>query len=309
MMTLNTSKRLTIFEGPDGAGKTTAALKFAADTGARYVHFGPLFHVSTGVARMYVEAMMPALLGYQDVVFDRSWLSEKPYGDAFRQGQDRMGPWGRAMLERLAMRCATIVVKCDPGWDTIINSYENRGDREEMLTNGKQLWEVYDAYDKMKTSLLTLRYNFTDPDARLLSDNLAESNWRTKPHNLDHPSAGNLEAKIVLVGESFAEWKNDDAWYQWPFASFNAGGCSQWLTRELIGAGVSENELLWLNADMLPEVVMEPNQYTYIALGKTAQAKLIKHGFGCHLVPHPQHHKRFGKGEPYLLIELLKGLT
>ena len=36
------SRELTIFEGPDGAGKTTLAKAYAELTGARYVHFGPL---------------------------------------------------------------------------------------------------------------------------------------------------------------------------------------------------------------------------------------------------------------------------
>ena len=86
MMMPSTSAKLTIFEGPDGGGKTTAAEKYAKETGAQYVHFGPLPHVKDSLARVYVEAMMPAILGLQDVVFDRSWLSEIPYGTAFRGG-------------------------------------------------------------------------------------------------------------------------------------------------------------------------------------------------------------------------------
>ena len=85
---MKTSKKLTIFEGCDGSGKTTAAREFAEQTGAKYVHFHNLPRIKKGLGRMYVEAMLPALLGYQEVVFDRSWLSETPYGEAFREGRD-----------------------------------------------------------------------------------------------------------------------------------------------------------------------------------------------------------------------------
>jgi polyphosphate kinase 2 (PPK2 family) len=111
------SKVLTIFEGPDGSGKTTAAREYAEQTGARYVHFPALPRVKHGLGRMYVEAMLPALLGYHDVVFDRCWLSETPYGEAFREGQDRLTQADRRMLERLALRCGAVVVKCLPEWD------------------------------------------------------------------------------------------------------------------------------------------------------------------------------------------------
>jgi len=106
--TLNTCKRLTIFEGCDGSGKSTAAAKFAEEHGAKLVHFPALPRVTNNLARMYVEAMLPALLGYQDVVFDRCWLSEEPYGTAFREGQDRLGVVSVRMLERLAFRCGLL---------------------------------------------------------------------------------------------------------------------------------------------------------------------------------------------------------
>ena len=63
-------RRLTIFEGPDGSGKSTAAQAYAEATKAKYVHFPALPQVDKSLGRIYVEAMLPALLGYQDVVFD-----------------------------------------------------------------------------------------------------------------------------------------------------------------------------------------------------------------------------------------------
>lgn len=297
------TRRLTIFEGPDGSGKTTAARSYALRTGAAYVHFGPLFNVTTGVARMYVEAMLPALLGYQDVVFDRSWLSETPYGNAFRGGQDRIGYVGRRMLERLAMRCAAIIVRCNPGWEAVKASYETG--REEMLTDVGQLRQVYDAYCCMETALPVIEYDYrTD----FLISNIA-ADLRTEPHLIQTRSAGNQRAKIMLVGESFAERKNDDAWYQWPFASFSKQGCSWWLTEQLDIRGISEADLLWINSD-------DPSLYysdhwadsdkKVIALGKEASAVLSKIHIDHTITRHPQYIKRFGGAGEYELFNLIQ---
>lgn len=300
------SKRLTIFEGCDGTGKTTAAKEYASRTGAIYYHFGPLFQVKSGVARMYVEAMLPALLGYQSVVWDRSWLSEVPYGVAFRNGEDRIGFAGRRMLERLAMRCATTVVMCDPGWDAVKASFETG--REEMLEDTGQLRKVYDMYRFQRTSLPVERWNYRETSELYISHQS-----RTSAHSLLAQSAGNLRAKVHLVGEGFGERKNDDAWYQWPFGSFSRQGCSEWLTTELEAFGIDENQLCWWNADMnltfLRYLLSDDNDPPQIlALGSAANAALnelrIKHG----LFQHPQYWKRFRGNEPYPLITALRGI-
>lgn len=300
---MNTSHKLTIFEGPDGSGKTTAAKAYAKAQGARYIHFGPLFEVTSGLSRTYVEAMLPALLGHQHVVWDRSWLSETPYGNAFRNGQDRLGDIKRAMLERLAMRCATVVVRCDPGWETILNGYENRGDREEMLTDSKQLHEVYRAYREMYTSLPTFSYDFNSPITWKHVEQI-----RTQPHALDIASAGNLNARVILVGESFAEPKNEDAWYQWPFASFSRQGCSAWLTGQLISAGITEDKLFWINADQDLNDLRGIDDRIF-ALGLKADVVLSKLGINHYTVTHPQYHKRFKTNSAYPLIKLIKDFT
>src|SRR3546814_15272272 len=47
---------ITIFEGPDGAGKSTLAQEYAQLTNARYVHHGPYKQVGDGPGRMSVES-------------------------------------------------------------------------------------------------------------------------------------------------------------------------------------------------------------------------------------------------------------
>lgn len=299
---MNTSKKLTIFEGPDGSGKTTVAKDFAAMTGARYVHFGPLTRVDKNLGRMYVEAMLPALLGYQDVVFDRCWLSEVPYGTAFRGGRDRLGDASRRILERLAMRCGAVVVLCRPSLGQVLANFRNR-QAQEYLEREEQLRSVYEFYDTQPMGLNFMEYNYTTEPLRLeLIEHL-----RPPVHPLDIRSAGNWAAETVLVGEKFAEPKDNDAFYQWPFGSFNQVGCSQWLTGQLISANVPEHKLLWVNADQDLSMLYELQQpIQVIALGQVAAEALDRLKINATVVPHPQHHKRFYDDQPYELLDHLR---
>lgn len=300
-------KRLTIFEGSDGSGKSTAAQRYAAETGARYVHFGPVPQIKKSLARIYVEAMLPALLGYQDVVFDRSWLSEVPYGTAFREGVDRLGDVQRRMLERLALRCGTVVVNCRPAWDVVLENYLRRK-QLEMLENDVQLRQVYDLYGgRLATVLPQAQYDYTNqPDviqAMALYDHA-----RPTVHLTEVLSAGDLEADVLLVGEAFAEPKEQDSFYQWPFASFSGSGCSQWLTQQLMDAGISERAILWVNADQDVPLLFRQAQpgIKVIALGNDAHVLLGDFGIEHQTVQHPQAQKRFHASEDYDLITLLE---
>jgi thymidylate kinase len=307
-------KRLTIFEGCDGSGKSTAARRFAELTGAVYVHFPALPLVTEGLARLYVEAMLPALLGYQDVVFDRCWLSEVPYGLAYRGGQDRLGDASRRMLERLALRCGAVVVHCHPPAAACLATFRGRRG-EEYLESEAQLLSVYGHYTDLTTALPRYMYDYTQ-DFDLfgaLSPEVVDS-IRTPRHPLAYRTAGNLQARLMLVGLDFAERKDQDPWYQWPFASFSHSGCSQWLARQL--GDVTERQLLWVNSDdpfigseLFTQLVA--GETFVIALGNEATERLRPLVPGRQLlkVPHPQHAKRFNSGRAYPLTAILKGLT
>lgn len=316
MTTPSTSKRLTIFEGPDGSGKSTAAQCFAELTGARYVHFPALPSVGKGqLARLYVEAMLPALLGYQDVVFDRCWLSEVPYGQAFRGGLDRLGPDSVRMLERLALRCGAVVIQCQPPVETCIANFLSRKG-EEYLKSVEQLRMVYDGYTWQYTTLPRYTYDYTQKKELDLFGPFSQEMLdaiRTPRHDVSWGTAGNLEARVVLVGEGYAERKSTDSWYQWPFASFSNQGCSQWVTAGLRAAGVVERKLLWANADdkafltiSLPSLV--DHGTTVVALGGAAWNRLqsVTPANSLLQAPHPQNWKRFHAGRDYPLLTLLK---
>lgn len=178
-------KRLTIFEGSDGAGKTTAAEAFAESAAARYVRFGPMAHIKEGLAMVYVEAMLPVLLGYQDVVFDRSWLSEIPYGTVFRNGEDRLGDTKRLLLEELAFQCSTMVVNCRPPYGVVANCFNSRRD-DEMLDGENQLRMVYDLYGGLlKTDLPQVHFDYSSSECILELLDLVDDD-RTKSNPSPH---------------------------------------------------------------------------------------------------------------------------
>ncbi len=246
------SKKLTIFEGPDGSGKTTTARSYAEITGARYVHFPSLPNVSSGLPRLYVEAMIPALLGYQDVVFDRCWLSEIPYGKAFRNESYRFGLETNRMLERLSMRCGAVVVKCLPSYENVLSTFESRKDFE-MLDNTNQLKSVYDSYVSLVTSLPEYLFDFTKGPL----DFVHLDTLRMGRHNVDTRSAGNINGVITMVyDDQFNIIGNDDPLYQCPFSSFGGGNHKvHVVNRKLIQANVPENELYWIHVDDITTIL------------------------------------------------------
>jgi hypothetical protein len=309
-------KTLTIFEGADGAGKSTAARRYAEATGARYIHCSAWPHVTDGLARLYLEAMLPALLGYQDVVMDRSWLSEQPYGTAYRNGSDRVGAVYRRMLERVALSCGALVVRCDPGpevcaanWRARRHSQNRDWERDNGVVEVNRLFRT-----ALRTELLVVDYDYTK-QVEFHSAEVLET-FRAERHLVDVLSAGewgnygSTVGPVTLVGESFGEPKQQDCLFQYPFVSFSRGGCSSWVTEQLEIAGVPERQLRWVNADQLahPELHTELPWYEVVALGQTAHEALSAAGVKHETVAHPQHAKRFHHGQPYELVTVLKEL-
>ena len=307
---------VTIFEGPDGGGKTTAARAYAEITGSVYVHFGPLSNVRQSLPRLYVEAMLPALLGYQPVVLDRCWLSEGPYARVYRDGRVRTSLTVMRMLERLAWRAGAVVVKCLPSFETCVRSFQARP-AEEYLDNVGRLKAVYDEYAAMKTDLCVVEHDYTMVRGADWLIDLAHSIQRIRPvaHPLWLRSAGNWNAKVVLVGEKFGSLKDSDPLYQWPFASFAALGCSRWLTGLLEDHAIPEDELLWVNADELIgrsdclELSNHVRRPLVLPLGNSAHEITTRlTGRDLPRIRHPQAYKRFYNQTPsdYELISHLK---
>lgn len=309
-----------IFEGPDGAGKTTFAHHVAQLIGGRYVHLGPLREVKD-LGRIYVEAMLPALLGYQPVVMDRAWFSEIPYGKVFRGGHFRNDLTVDAMLERLVHMCRGAVIYCHTDNRNLIKSFESRA-KDEYLDRADQVLAVAREYRlrMSETSLHRIDYDYTSTPINVVIDELLAMTVfnRDLNHKVAWESTGNIGAQTLLVGESYASQRREDTLFQRPFVSFARNGCSYWLTRQLLTHGISEDELCWVNQDQGHNTIVElvttmPNLKTIIALGAVAHQAIeplrpfleslsvtVLHA------RHPQHHRRFKSNEPYDLINFIK---
>lgn len=165
---ITSPSKLVIFEGPDGGGKTTIAKAWAERSRSYYAHHGPSpMTKGPELAFEYINTMLPAIRGNSNVVMDRSWFSEKPYGLAFRGGLDRLGDEMCAGLETLALQASMpFLVLCLPSWEAVERSFAQRRG-EEMLKGVTQLSQVYRAYDDLSfkrmrdaSRLPTLIYNY-----------------------------------------------------------------------------------------------------------------------------------------------------
>ncbi len=278
---MKTSKRLIIVEGPPNSGKTQLAnALWEVWPSTHYVHLGPLPRVGAGLARFYVDAMMPAVLGYADVVMDRAWLSER----LFRHGVDRLGARLR-ILERLAWRCQTLVVRC-------LGPFDQLGYGSDFAWGSlpRMAVDPIDGDDKHNV-------------ARILH---ALTNDASIPHSLSQPTAGNLNGKVLLVGEGYGAKTDADPLYSWPFGSLS--GCSLWLAEQLEEGGISERDLYWVNADGLTANVARL-EMTIVALGAVAAERLVALGrMPDAVAEHPQAWMHFHHNEEYPLAEMLRGL-
>lgn len=313
---MKTSRRLFIIEGPDGAGKSILAGALSVRTDAPIVHLGPFRDVSEGLERLYVEATLPAVLGYSNIILDRSWLSEHPYGTVFRKGVDRLGVAATRQLERLALRCRTVVIRALPPKDVVIENFVRRKRKcaeAEMLDHVIQAEKVYDIYrDDFRTALPTIEYDYTMISSSDMIENLlAVPTLGYNPHPLSWRSAGNLEAKVILIGDSFVSHKNRDILYQWPFSTFG-GGPAKWLALRLERAGIPESALFWINADNLTLAItgwLATTGKKIVALGSTAESVLRTAGVPVTTTTgHPNTQSRYKTADPedYELIGTLK---
>ena len=302
------SKRLIIFEGPDGGGKSSAIQQLVdySTQELHVVHHGPYPNVTKTLSRLYLESMLPAVLGHRTTVLDRSWLSEPIYGKAFRGGCDRIGV-NRRHLERLALRCDPLVVLCLPPWKEVLKTFRSRKG-VEMLDREDQLRHVYNLYEDLprQTDLPVVRFNYLKDDVLTTTSHHGAGCMSTAHHG-----AGPVNGRVLLVGDEFGERKNDDPLMQWPFASFSGNGCSQWLTWKLWQTGISERDLTWVNSDEIGTFMQDVNIFRFkqiIALGQRAHERLSVLNIPHLQVAHPQHAKRFHFAETYELISLIKKL-
>lgn len=303
---------VTIFEGPDGGGKTTLAERWAryyarvADREPLRLNHGP--YLGKSGDHIATEYLRDLLIGEHPVLVDRSWPSEGVYGPTVR-GVDRLMIAHRRVFERVALSAQAVVVVCLPPYERCKAAYLARKELE-YLESDEQLREVYGrfaAYVSLTQYHVvpTFKYDYTAEPSRAAYIDLVEN---LRPLRNRGPGVGHWRPgeATLMVGEQVNE---PTSAAPLPFCSWHAGGCSAWLAEQLETFGVSERELYWVNA--LDPCGRETEGGTWleklrpkrvVALGVLAAAwckRNVVSVADVREVPHPQWWKRFKHHDEY----------
>lgn len=146
-----------ILEGPDGAGKTMLADELRRLTGLRSIHFsapakGESFD---DTCWQYLGEICAA---GDSTIIDRFHLSERVYGPICR-GVDTMSEMFEASMLKTVR---PVVVLCLPPFEVAQENWAKRNaQRAEMISQRDQYEAVYRAYEKIRTVLPTIQYDYT----------------------------------------------------------------------------------------------------------------------------------------------------
>lgn len=166
---------LVIFEGCDCSGKTTIAKKFADMHNFDYRHFDAALFVKTPPEfyGFFRSALDDIYTSGRPTVFDRCWLSERPYHSSFRANTPER--YTSTLLRRLDIRAlafGAVVVYCDPGFEKIEEEFLKRQDNE-YLDNVDQLRKTYEYYKLVSTHIPVVKFDYTKDTVEDLSERIA----------------------------------------------------------------------------------------------------------------------------------------
>jgi thymidylate kinase len=153
---------LLLIEGCDAAGKTTLKNELVSN-------YGFIESVPKSLPTDKTDLTMCAENAYainlciendEDVVMDRSWLSEAIYSPLLRKMDGRFSVAQTRMLERMAYTAGVVIVLCDPGWNTVRDNWYHRGD--EHITTELMLRTLYQRYQTLHhdTQIPVVTYNY-----------------------------------------------------------------------------------------------------------------------------------------------------
>lgn len=264
-MIMSNSEQLVIFEGCDGAGKSTAAKQFAERFGFVYIHMDASLHLdSEFLPRAFVDAMAPALLGHVPIVMDRCWYSEKIYADAMREGRDRVGIHNLRILDRLSLRSNVVIVHCDPGIDKILESFHSRSD-EEYVDKVETIKKVHSDYCKLRQGFYgvpVVDFNYTKNSIDGIMSKIVLA---TKPIwdgvGCKAKTSGNHFAETLISIEDGLEKPSQYNHYiQFAGCQLNPFGLQSGLTNSLYQNDIPETDLMWCFTSELDEVLENYSQ-------------------------------------------------
>ncbi len=146
---------IIILEGPDGAGKSTAAklLKQTLDEKTGRLH--EIIHMSypkdtddeSGMFKMYATLLETKT----DFILDRAWFSELVYGPIIRD-HSVLGGYTYQLLNLIAREKQVVVIYCTGDRDLFWDRCTKRG--EHYVTSKEQFDGIYLTYEWMFKSPL-----------------------------------------------------------------------------------------------------------------------------------------------------------
>lgn len=154
--------RLIIFEGADGAGKSSLINKISSVEPNNYIVSHNGVYKDREEAFMVYNAQL-SIPPDSQLILDRSYISELIYGNLIR-GEDNSLCIDKVnkLEEKIKIYFRPLVILCNPPINTILSNWEGRIDDEyvkykdkiELIYNEYQLIEQY-------TSLPIVRFDYT----------------------------------------------------------------------------------------------------------------------------------------------------
>ena len=303
---------IIILEGPDGGGKTTLSealrSRLQNDRMTHVVKHGPYKGVKgEDLCKIFFRSMSQALTYDDNVIMDRSWLSEPIYGQVFRKGENRVDMPRRRMLERVALARGAVIVHCQPDFEICANVFMRRLDEEYLDTLG-QLKEVYDAYEQIgqDTSIPVIHYDYTRDDLSDLFTQINDKSYTNKS------SGGGCfrEGNILMLCDKGPRANVRSSAAVVPFINFQDNdGPSRMLAETLEREGFTEDQLYWINTQSYQGTptdagfIQELKPTRIFALGNNAYTWALNNNVRAHKLPPPLYHMQNFPNQPYHITE------
>lgn len=137
---------LIIIEGADCTGKSTLAraiMETDVENGMTYITKGPPTYKNPVQEYLWPLSRYVPGDGFH-YVCDRWHIGEMIYPEVFNR-ETTMNKEHFKIIDGVLRNLGAFVIHLHPGWDTVKERYEKRGDKR--ITNIDQLWKSYDLFD------------------------------------------------------------------------------------------------------------------------------------------------------------------
>lgn len=154
--------KLIIFEGPDGAGKTTLAKSLQIKKETQYMNNGPYTSPEHAYSAFKAQfELAPLLMG--TFLIDRCHYSERIYSEVFQR--DKMHDLQYNQLDEMIIEQNGIVILCLPPYRVAYQNWFNSNSAGEEYVTKERAWEeVFNKYCSYEfdSRINLLLYNYIE---------------------------------------------------------------------------------------------------------------------------------------------------